>query len=198
MADPVDIITLQDAKTFLNIDTTASDAELAEFITAASQMWSSRGLPGNSVGTLDEWYDGGAPEISLRHAPVVSVTSVVETIGTIAYTLAQADPGASSSAWTYSVDPTTGLLVRRAAGIAVAFYPGVRNVHVTYTAGYATVPADIQHAIKLLVKHLWTTQRGGGRRPGAGGGDDTTNMTAYSWPWRVDEIARAYYVPGIA
>ena len=198
MADPVDLITLQEAKDFLNISTADSDVELASFVTAASQMWVSRGLPGNSVGTLDEWYDGGAPEISLRHSPVLSVTSVVETIGTIGYTLTQAAAGTSSTAWAYSVDLTTGLLVRRAAGIAVCFYQGVRNVHVTYTAGLSSVPEDIKQAIKLLVKHLWTTQRGGGRRPGAGGGDDTTNMTAYSWPWRVDEIARSYYIPGIA
>ncbi len=198
MSDPVDLITLQDAKDFLNIVTADSDTELATFITAASQMWVSRGLPGNSVGTLDEWYDGGSTEISLRHSPVVSVTSVVETIGTIGYTLTQAAAGTSSSAWAYSVDLTTGLLVRRAAGVAVCFYQGVRNVHVTYTAGLSTVPADIQQAIKLLVKHLWTTQRGGSRRPGSGGADDTMNMTSYSWPWRVDEIARAYYVPGIA
>lgn len=198
MANPVDIIALQDAKDFLNITTPDTDVELATFVTAASQMWVSRGLPGNTTSTLDEWYDGGSPRISLRHVPVVSVSSVVETIGTIAYTLTQVDPGVSSSAWTYSVDLTTGLLVRRSAGIATSFYPGVRNVHVTYVAGMAAIPADIAQAIKLLVKHLWTTQRGGARRPGAGGGDDTTNMTAYSWPWRVDEIARAYYVPGIA
>ena len=198
MANAVDLITLQDAKDFLNITDPVSDTELATFITAASQMWVSRGLPGNVTSTIDEWYDGGSPRISLRHTPVASVTAVVETIGTIAYTLTQVDPGTSASAWAYSVDLTTGLLVRRAAGIATAFYRGVHNVHVTYTAGMAVVPADIQQAIKLLVKHLWTTQRGGARRPGTGGGDDTTNMTAYSWPWRVDEIARAYYVPGIA
>lgn len=198
MADPVDIITLQDAKDFLNITTTDSDVELSTFITAASQMWVSRGLPGNVTATLDEWYDGGSPRISLRHTPVASVASVVETIGTLAYTLTQADPGTSASAWAYSVDLSSGLLVRRAAGVATAFYRGVRNVHVTYTAGMAAIPADISQAIKLLVKHLWTTQRGGAKRPGSGGSDDMANMTSYSWPWRVDEIARSYYVPGIA
>jgi hypothetical protein len=189
----VALITLGEAKEFLNITTATNDSELTSFIAAASQMWTSRGLPGGAS-AWDEWYDGGSARISLRHFPVLTVPLVTENVGPVAYTLTQVTLGSSSSAYSYTLDATTGLLVRRAAGVAVPFAAGVANVRVTYTTGITDTPEDIKHAIKLLTKHLWDTQRGGAK--GLGGGAD--QPSTFTWPWRVDEIARAYYVPGIA
>lgn len=200
MASSVDIVTLDEAKTFLNITVATFDAELAGFITAASQMWINRvGPVGSAVFT--EWYDGGTSRIALRNTPVLSVTSVVESYGsTVHYTLTPQDlaAGPSSDAWGYTIDTTTGLLTRRAAGVAISFAPGQRNVQVVYTAGYAAIPEDIKHAVDLLIMHLWQTQRGGSKRPGQGGTDDWRPDFAFSWPSRVEEIAAGYRIPGIA
>ena len=201
MASVIDIITLQDAKEFLNITDTRFDAELPAYITTASQMWVNKAGPVAGSPTYSETYDGGVPRIVLRHVPVQSVTSVVESYGTqVRYTLTEQtlQAGGDNSAWGYSVDLSTGLLTRRAAGVAVPFAVGQRNVRVTYTAGFSEVPEDIQHAIRLLVAHLWTTQRGGSRRPGQGGQEGYEPGTSYSWPHRVEEILAAYYVPGVA
>jgi hypothetical protein len=45
--------------------------------------------------------------------------------------------------------------------MATRFVQGARNVHVVYTAGYDDVPADIQLAVGLLVKHMWDLKNGG-------------------------------------
>jgi hypothetical protein len=194
-----DIIALADAKDFLNITSTVDDAKLGEFISAASQMWINRCGPVASS-AFDEWYDGGGTQISLRHTPVLAITKVEEsfTAATL-YPLVEQTllPGGDSGAWGYSVDLTTGTVTRRAAGVVVNFQPGLRNIHVVYTAGFGAIPADIVHAVKLLVKHMWATQRGGGQRPGTGG-DMPDPANFYMWPQRVQEIANYYSTPGIA
>lgn len=194
-----DIIALTDAKSFLNITTSAEDDKIGEFVSAASQMWVNRCGPVSSS-AYDEWYDGGSTQIALRHTPVLAVSTVEEsyTAATI-YTLTEQTLllGGDASAWGYSVDRSTGVVTRRASGVVVNFEAGLRNIHVVYTAGYADTPADIVHAVKLLVKHMWETQRGGGQRPGAGGGmPDPSNY--YMWPQRVQEIADYYQTPGVA
>ncbi len=196
MADAIDIVTRDEAKDFLNITGADFDAELPAYITSASSMWVKRGGPGVST-AYTEWYDGGSPMIALRHSPVVSVTSVTEVSGSISTALTEADPGTSSGSYEFSVDTASGILTRRAAGAAVAFVPGLRNVKVVYSAGAASVPADIKHAILLLVLHQWETQRGGTKRSKSNG-DDYQPGTTYSWPRRVEEIFAAHVAPGIA
>lgn len=192
------IITTQEAKDFLNITVTTFDSELALFVQAASQMITNRIGVVTGSPTVDEWHDGGSDRIVLRNqGPIASVTSVTETYGSVTRTLTQVtiDSGSAGDAYSYSVDLNRGLLVRRASGVAVAFAAGVRNVHVTYVAGYATTPEDIKQAAKVLVKHLWQTQRGG---PKASNGTMPDGATAYTFPHRVEEILSPYIVPGIA
>lgn len=194
------IITLDDAKDFLGITNNTSNTEITDVIAAASQMIVNRIghvlQPGSSV---DEWHDGGSERIVLRNqSPIQSVTAVTENYGSITYTLTQVtlDSGASGVAFGYTVDLDEGLLVRRASGVAIPFMGGVRNIHVTYVAGYASAPADIQYACKVLVKHLWEPKRGSGTRyPGTGG--DEPPASPFAFPDRVEEILAAYSVPGI-
>jgi uncharacterized phiE125 gp8 family phage protein len=192
-ADP--IITTTEAKDFLNITSSALDAELSLFINAASQVIVNRIGPVSGSPTVSEWHDGGSPRIVLRQqTPIQSVTSVTESYGTVTYTLTAVvlDQSPAVTAYGYSVDLDRGLIIRRASGVAVPFAAGTSNVHVTYVAGYATVPEDIKHAAKLLLKHMWDTQRAG--RPGAG----PEPTAAYTLPRRVEEILAPHIIPGIA
>lgn len=196
------IVTTADIKAFLNIPTTDTsfDTQLGLFVDAASQMIVNRIGPVAGSPTYDEWYDGGSPSIVLRHTPVQSITSITESYGSSAvYTLtAQVlDSGSVGGAYGYSGDLSRGLLTRRVSGIATHFAAGLQNVHVVYVAGYATVPADIEQAAKLLIQHMWATQRGGSKRPGQGN-DDIYVGLSFTWPRRVEEILSAYYIPGIA
>lgn len=191
IADP--IITLAQAKTFLNITTTTSDAELTDFIASASQYVVNRIGPVSGSPTVSEWHDGGSSKIVLRtQSPVQSITSVTETYGTVMYTLTgiTLDSAPVATAYGYTVDLDRGLIVRRASGVAVPFAAGTQNIHVTYVAGFASVPADIVEATQYLVKHAWETQRaskGPGTGPPFGG-----NLA------RANEILDARTVPGIA
>lgn len=192
------VVTLQQAKDFLNITNTTSDAELPFYTSAATAMWANRGGPVGEPGApLDEWYDGGRPTIVVRTRPIVTVTLVEESWGSTKYTLTETATGSGGTAFAYTVDKATGTFVRRAAGIAVPFAVGERNVHIQYTPGYATVPEDIQLAVLLLLKHMWTTQRGIGKRPGLGG-EEGTMKESFAWPDRVEEILAGYVVPGVA
>lgn len=197
----IDIIQLADAKAQLNITTTAHDTMLQGMISAASRMWVNRCGPVQPAATtFDEWYDGGNSRIVVRNSPIVAITKIEEAIGAVTYTLnlQTLEPGGDLGAWGYSVDNATGQLTRRAAGVAMPFTPGIKNVHVVYTGGYSTIPEDITLAVTLLVQHFWETTRGAGRRPGQGTDDQWTPQLGYSWPHRVEEIAASYRIPGIA
>ena len=197
MTNADDIVTLADAKTFLNITGTNFDTELADYVTGASQVWLNHGGPGISSPSYDEWYDGGQLQISLRHSPVIAITSITDAIGPIAYTLTEQDPGNGGGAYHYSVDKKLGLITRRNSGTAVPFFAGKKNVHVVYTAGFTTVPADVKHAVLLLIGHMWETQRGGTRRPGTNSGDDYVPGMGFMLPHRVKEILDSHRIPGI-
>jgi len=193
IADP--IITVADAKTFLNITVNTFDAELTDFIASASQEIVNRIGPVSGSPSVSEWHDGGGPQIVLRQpGPIQSVTSVTETYGTVTYTLAQVtiDQSPATTAYGYSVDLERGLLVRRASGVAVPFASGLQNVHVTYVAGYSTVPSDIKELARLKVKLKWETQRGSAR-PGAGPDPSST----FPLRARIEEILSAHSVPAV-
>ena len=191
------VVTLAQTKTFLNISNTVSDGELPFFMSAATTMWANRGGPVGSE-THDEWYDGGEQSIVTRATPIISVQAVTVSLGAITYTLQEHATGTSGYAWSYTVDKATGTFIRRAAGVAVPFEYGRRNVNIQYTSGYATVPDDVQLAVLLLVRHMWATQRGVGVRPSMGGLDDQPRESSFVWPNRVEEILANYKIPGIA
>lgn len=192
------LIPLVDVKTFLRISGTADDALLQSMVLAAQDAWRSKGGPlTTSSQPIVEWHDGGSTTITPYRTPIAEIMTVSETIGTIAYQLHGQDPGDSADPWAYSVDADTSTITRRAAGIATAFADGERNIRLVYTSGYPTLPDDIALALKMLVKHLWLTQRGSTGRPNAGGDDMPQAGAAFMWPYRVLEILNAHIVPGI-
>jgi hypothetical protein len=156
-AAPPMILSLAEAKRQLNITGTSSDEEIRgwiESVTAGIQQFT-----GISIrATFSEEHNApwlGIRSLPLRRTPVISVTSVVPvTTGGTSYVTAD-----------LHVDRTTGVL-RRANGGAF-FGPQV----VTYEAGRTVIPANILSAAKIILQHLWRTQRGS-RGPVVGGGDD--------------------------
>ena len=93
-----DVVSVSQAKEFLNITNTTSDSELQFFVTAASEMWANRGGPVGSQ-TFDEWYDGGEPFIVVRSTPLISVELVTVSLGAFTYTLQEHATGTSGYSW---------------------------------------------------------------------------------------------------
>ncbi|MCU1617190.1 MAG: hypothetical protein JWO98_4730 [Frankiales bacterium] len=183
-------VTLEDVKDFLRIPSTdtASDDKLVEHLDAA---WAAAEFYCGdlSTGTYTEVHDGGGQAIYTRHTPVASVISLTEYIGSITYTLTNQPLGSSVDAWGYTIDdPDVGRIVRRSAsGIAWRFVPGVGNVRIAYTTGRAVVPAQVTLGVKIVVQHLWETQRVPGVR---GASADTSPIPGlgYAIPNRAIEL----------
>lgn len=175
-------LSLSDAKQHLNIDVATYDTELTAMISAAEAMIAKRCGPLASTAKTVV-VDGRGYSLLLPTTPVVSLTSVTDNTGA-----------------TVSVSDLTVLppgVVQYTSG--PAYFPGWWYT-VVYNAGRSTVPDDLLLADKELVRHLWTSQRGGASRPGQGGGTDQVTFAAQvgSLPTRVLELIAPHVQPGFA
>lgn len=163
----VSVLPLQDAKDQLNIPqaTTTSDAELQSYIaTIESSLERATGGPlVNRVVTERSEMMSNQTVIPIRQRPLVSVTSIASANGN-------------------NIDISGGLdldvnagLIRRKLGLPFygPFFTWLPLVTVVYTAGWGTsVPAAFNSAARIILAHLWATQRGPAALP-MGGGDMT-------------------------
>jgi hypothetical protein len=188
------IVGLGEIKEHLNIvpNDRTKDAELLRFCDGSTPIIES--LVGDVIQRQrQERYDGGWNYISLRHRPVVSVESVVEYRGPIAYQLQQIAHPDGGTIYSYSWEPT-GRITRRTVGGGVTSFPaGNNSVEISYTSGYTAVPAHIRlGTLELIRVNYQQTQQGG--RPtygaGSGGADDYAggSMMGFFVPNRVREI----------
>jgi len=94
--------------------------------------------------------------VAMTKLSPASVTSVIETIGVVNYTLTEQPLGFSVNNYGYTWDRTINKITRRgAAGAAIPFVVGVGNVNLIYVAGMQVIPEDIQLGANALVKHLF-------------------------------------------
>ena len=201
MVDATDLVTTDQVAAHLNwsaAEQTKYASEMALFITATTAVVES--ISGVVVQRdFDEWYSGGSPRLQLSNYPVVSVTLVDESYGgDVVWTLTEQvlDSGGGDM-YGYTIDKTHGMLVRRAAHVAIPFAYGVKNVHVQYTAGMcattAAVPANIQLGALEIIRYNWQPQQAG-NRPQMGQADlvvaDGVTHRGYFVPNRVVEILR--------
>ena len=108
------------------------------------------------------WGTGnGGAYISLPYYPVLSVASVVEYWGSSGpHTLAEQTPASQGTQDVYSMDYLRGYVIRAFMGlVARPFFPGLRNIEVTWTAGYNPVPPDIKFATLKLIRHVWQSDQ---------------------------------------
>lgn len=133
-----DLTNLADVKAWLSIATgdTTYDAMLGRLITSCSgfmQAWMNNPI---IQASYTEFYNGnGKTAQFLRNGPVTAVAAV--TINGVTVPLAPAlTPGASQGTG-FSFDDLQVYLT------GWEFCRGYRNVQVTYTAGYATVPFEL-------------------------------------------------------
>ena len=200
MTTPTAIVSLADVKAHLNKTDTDDDTELQFFIDAATPVIENIAGPVLPQ-TKTEYYNGGVSQIVLNWLPIVSVTSIVETYGQTNYSLTEISLGSSNTAFGYTVDYTTGKVVRRAYNAEALFPTGTNNVKVVYQAGRATIPANVRLATLMLIQHLWSTSQlnRNGARPTLGGDDSFTVGAGFAVPNRVRELLQpSPRVPGIA
>lgn len=182
-AEPGLILSLADAKAHLNITSTDNDDELRSWIESVTEVIEHKVGP-IVVRTYTDRVDNAEAWV-LWNSPVVAITSVtaVHTDGAVIDTAL------------LDIDSTAGIIRRLSRG---HFTGGPWNI--TYTAGRPIIPANIGHAARIILKHLWETQRGGVRRPPMGGDDGTFDAGhSYSIPRRALELLEPHLTgPGMA
>jgi hypothetical protein len=155
------VLPLQDAKDALNIPqaTTTSDSEIAAYIATIES--SLRGMTGGPV--VNRTITAERSEmmanqtvIPVRQRPLVSVTSITSASG-----------GAIDISAGLDLDSNAGL-IRRKLGLPFygPFFQWLPAVTVTYVAGWGTaVPQSFNVAARIILQHLWDTQRGAAGQP---------------------------------
>ena len=200
MTNPTVIVSLADVKFHLNKTDNDDDTELQYFIDAATPLVEDIAGPVIPQ-TKTEYYSGGVSSLVVNSLPIISVTSVTETYGQTNYSLTEISLGSSNSNFAFTVDYSTGNIVRRSFNAEALFPTGTNNVKVVYVTGRATIPANIRLATLMLIQHLWSTSQlnRNGSRPTLGGDDSFTVGAGFAVPNRVRELLQpSPRVPGIA
>ncbi|QDV49538.1 phage head-tail connector protein [Gimesia fumaroli] len=162
------LTTLPKVKVHLGISNSAQDDLLNQLITEVEsviQHFTSRKSFDSASRT--EYLDGnGKDELFLAHRPLTSVTGVwVDPDG---YFGKGTDAFPSDSAWTEGGEfvPQSEEANEQNASMLISLnriWPeGRGNIKVTYTAGYETIPADLELAANTLVALLRKGRKEGG------------------------------------
>lgn len=169
MADTLDILTLTEAKTALNLTTATHDTELAQWVTAISRRIDDLCGP-VVVRAVTETHQGGRHFVVPYQQPVSSMTTVTEYNATSPTVLAaEVFPGTITTNDYAVVD---GIVYRRMSGYDSVF---AGRVIITYQAGrYATTAAadaKFKLAAASILRRLWAREAGAWAR----GGDPFAN-----------------------
>jgi Na+/H+-translocating membrane pyrophosphatase len=141
------------AKSILGIPAgvTFHDALLTMLVGSVdSEVLGILGQSGITQTTYSEIYDiedVTTNDLGLRHFPVASIAAIT-------------DGGQLRTATDYYVDQNTGTV--RLVDDGDAFTQGRQTVAVTYTAGWSTVPADVQLAAAIIVAARFNALRHAG------------------------------------
>jgi hypothetical protein len=163
------VLPLQDAKDHLNIaqTNTASDAEIQSWIAtieSALRRFTGGPVVNRSITERAEML-ASQTVILVRQRPLVSVTQILSASG-----------GVIDISGGLDLDVNAGT-VRRVLGLPFygPFFQWLPQVNITYVAGWGTsVPAAFGSAARIILAHLWESQRGPASLPGLGGGDMAT------------------------
>ncbi len=176
------VLLVADAMEYLQITDPGVSVELQDMIDAAEAAIAKRVGPLAST-TVTTRLEGGVATLVLPKVPAMSLTSVTPVGGT-------------------ALDSSL-LYLNEGAGF-VEYVDGVTRFpyaryDVVYEAGRASVPDDLMHAVKDLLRFMWETQRG--NQPAYSGAlpaDDgevlsgTGGSVFYAFPRRVEQLIELY------
>ncbi|MGP4088549.1 hypothetical protein [Streptomyces sp. KR55] len=155
-AAPPLIMSLADARKHVNATVTTHDEELRGWVEAASRAVEFFVGPVARRTVTETHNRAYARVLALRQTPAISLTTVAAVLtGGTSYAVADLD-----------LDGETGIVQRKDGGV---LYGPLR---VTYVVGRTIIRANISHAARIILQHLWRTQGGGMGRPAPGGMDD--------------------------
>ena len=178
------VLPLQDAKDALNIPqaTTTSDTEIAAYVATIQsclERYTGGPLVNRAISGERSEMMNAQTVIPVRQRPLVSVTQITGAAGGVIDISAGLD-----------LDVNAGL-IRRKLGLPFygPFWTWLPQVNVTYVAGWgASVPAAFGTASRIILQHLWKTQRGPIAVPMGGGDLVTLPGFGYAVPTQAAEL----------
>ncbi|MYS47537.1 hypothetical protein GTY23_41485 [Streptomyces sp. SID5998] len=154
---PAPVLSLADAKQHINLTgSTGEDAELRFWNNATTRAIEYFAGPVAMRTVTEKHSIKLAGTVALRQVPALELTSVTAVL----------DGGTSYDVATLDLDGSTGIVQRRDGGL---LYGPLR---VVYRAGRPVITDNLLGAARVILQHLWRTQRPGRRGGLAGGGDD--------------------------
>lgn len=179
------MISLEEVKQQLNIDlaNTEHDDELQDYIDAVTSVVERQTGEVVELRTIEEHHDvSAARTLLLRSVPVSSLTSVERVDG--------------SQTWSVG-DLYVNEQLGEVTVLSGSLFDGLLKV--TFEAGYDVAPANYNLAARIIVQHLWKTQRGVAGAPFAGGMATSLGEggTGFAVPRRAAELLGSP-MPGVA
>ena len=142
--------------------------------------------------------------VQLPYYPVLSVQSVVEFWGSSGpHTLTEQTPASQGGQDCYQMDYLRGTVIRTFTGLVQRpWFPGSRNIEITWTAGYNPVPMQVKIATMELVKYWWVNTQQVSRSVQIRGGEyDAPEQSSMAlWPAvpnRITAMLEVYEQVGI-
>jgi hypothetical protein len=175
----VAVLSLQDAKAATNIPQTVTTYDDELMLMVASIEATIERLIGGPIITRtiveSTQAENDRQFIVLRQRPVVSITSVFDNY---TQTTMPVPDG-------FDIDPNSGVVARN---LKLPFLL-LGTCDVTYTAGLGTsVPPAIGLAARIILQHLWQTQRGPSEQPSFGGDETIRTLAGFAVPNRALEV----------
>lgn len=159
---PQQLVSIADAKEYANIPSNdrTQDQKLLRFLNALRPVVEA--ITGPIIPQqFEEWHDGGACHISLRHAPrtgygtspLLTLLACSEYNGPVEWPLAIVASPDLGQLYSVMLDVRLGRVVRRTAGGGVQPFPAMpQSVHVIYEAGQNTVPTNVYEGTLELIR----------------------------------------------
>ena len=172
----IPVVSLEDAKSFLSINSTDSDEELRTFLDVACERIEIEAGLVLGRRTVVREFVRPTGAITFPWVPILSVTSVVDDGDTL---------------------PASDYLVFKQSGVIEPTGAWQGNLTVTAVCGFGglrTLPSPLQHAVRGILAHLWQTQRGT-LRMGIGV-DEWSPVMSFTLSRRVAEMVTPYKLPG--
>ncbi|HEY1690065.1 MAG TPA: hypothetical protein VGF95_14515 [Solirubrobacteraceae bacterium] len=170
-----------DVKPYLQIpeESTDSDTQLQLFLDMGCE-WVQRYLgqpvaPTEFFRFFTKW--GGSDRVVLPYAPVLGDLKVIEWWASSGpHELTEQTPAKQGNQEMFQVDRLKGIVFRTFMGLLPRpYFPGLRNIEITWTAGYNPIPADIKIATLEFIAHWWRNTQQASR----GASSPTPRMEEY-------------------
>ena len=164
--DTLDVITLAEAHPYLGITGTASDTQLAVYITAVSRRLDTLCGPIVVRTLTTEHQLGGLGYVDVNYRPISTITTVTEYQVDGSSQVLTADTASTKNQYGYWLDDTVRYprrLWRRTAGIP-DYFPPKGLVEITYVAGRSATTSAVDPIFKqgasIMLAQLWRTEQG--------------------------------------